>query len=314
MNNYITIDSGTTNTRIGLLNGDDIVDTVYINVGAKVAMDNRGTLVSSIEQGIKELRKKHKDIKVERILCAGMLTSEFGLYELNHITLPVGINELHKNIYNTEMFGLPITFIPGVKSVSEDFLKTDMMRGEETELIGIMSQLPEDFFQNSVIVLPGSHSKFIYTDNSMRITAITSLLTGEMLAALSQNTILKDAVTLKSDGFSSDFLIKGYTCCSEMGINASLLKVRILKNLFNTNENERYSFFLGIVLQPEIQKLIECKAEKIIIAGRKQIKEPMTILLNMFSNKQVIAINDEVVQRSVFIGMKNIYEYKSPLI
>ena len=45
-------------------------------------------------------------------------------------------------------------------------------------------------------VLPGSHSKLIHVDGAGRIVDFTTMLTGEMIAALSQNTILKDAVYL----------------------------------------------------------------------------------------------------------------------
>ena len=85
-----------------------------------------------------------------------------------------------------------VVIVPGVKTEGETIADADMMRGEETELIGLMEHLESA----AVYVLPGSHSKLIHVDGAGRIVDFTTMLTGEMIAALSQNTILKDAVYL----------------------------------------------------------------------------------------------------------------------
>ncbi len=310
MSNYIVIDGGTTNTRIGLLAGDTVVEVVRLGIGTRVCMDNRQRYFSEIEAGIRQLMAAHPEYEIEQVLAAGMVTSEFGLCEVPHRPLPAGIADLHDHLHRTELFGLPFAFVPGVKNAADNYRDTDIMRGEEAELFGLMAQLPGDLFHNSVVVLPGSHSKFIYTDEAKRITSLTSLLTGEMIAALSQYTLLKDAVHLQGDGYSSEYLMEGYTYCTQAGINAALMKARVLKNLFAANEMETYSFFLGVVLQAEIAQLLQSPAEKIVIAGRKQIKEPMVELLRRFSEKPVVAVEDAAVQQSTFRGMKAIYEYR----
>ena len=69
-----------------------------------------------------------------------MITSEFGLYNLPHITVPAGIKELYdamKEVTIPEISEIPFVFIPGVKVTGEGLHKTDMMRGEETELVGL---------------------------------------------------------------------------------------------------------------------------------------------------------------------------------
>ena len=85
-----------------------------------------------------------------------------------------------------------VVIVPGVKTEGETIADADMMRGEETELIGLMEHLESA----AVYVLPGSHSKLIHVDGAGRIVDFTTMLTGEMIAALSQNTILKDAIYL----------------------------------------------------------------------------------------------------------------------
>lgn len=76
---------------------------------------------------------------IECILASGMITSEFGLCNLEHIKTPAGICELHNSMYKTyinEISELPFVFIRGVKTDAEVYENFDMMRGEETKLMG----------------------------------------------------------------------------------------------------------------------------------------------------------------------------------
>ncbi|MEE1049204.1 MAG: 2-dehydro-3-deoxygalactonokinase, partial [Clostridia bacterium] len=181
----------------------------------------------------------------------------------------------------------------------------DMMRGEETELMGIMS----DDDGECAYILPGSHSKIIYTDSKGRIESFSTMLTGEMIASISQNTILKDAVDLSVSDMDEEYLMKGYTYCKNKGINEALFKTRVLKNLFGCNKEQTYSYFLGVILYNEIAQVIASGAGKIIIGGKSQIKSAMAYILKKVSDKKVICLDDEKVDMSTSLGMIKVYEY-----
>ena len=51
MFNYITIDGGTTNTRLSLVINGEIIRTVKYNVGARVGVDNKNLLVETVKGG-----------------------------------------------------------------------------------------------------------------------------------------------------------------------------------------------------------------------------------------------------------------------
>lgn len=55
MKNYITIDGGTTNTRVSLVKAEEIVKTIKLAVGARVGIDNKKLLVSEIKMCLYEL-------------------------------------------------------------------------------------------------------------------------------------------------------------------------------------------------------------------------------------------------------------------
>ena len=122
MSTYITIDGGTSSTRVNLLRDKVIIDKVKINIGVKDSIGNREKYTQAIKEAIDTIISKNKDSVIERILASGMITSEFGLCNLPHINVPAGINELHDAIYETtisELSDIPFVFIRGVKNESK---------------------------------------------------------------------------------------------------------------------------------------------------------------------------------------------------
>lgn len=309
MKNYITIDGGTTNTRISLVKNGEIIDTLKYNVGARAGIDDNALLKNTVKNAVLELLNKHdlKATDVCRILASGMITSEFGLLKLDHAVTPVGISELHEamqEIVLEDISDIPFVFMRGVKTSCKNLEDADMMRGEETELMGIMS--PDD--GECVYILPGSHSKIIKTDDKGRIESFATMLTGEMTAALAQNTILKASVEFL-EYFDEEYLLNGYKYCVDKGINEALFKVRILKNIFGCESLKVYSFFMGVILCGEVEAVLKINAPKVVIGGKKQLKEALALLIGSKSDCKVVCMSDSVVDKSSSAGMIRIYEY-----
>lgn len=306
MKSYITIDGGTTNTRVSLVTDGNVIQTIKISAGAKSGIDDKTHLEKEIKAAVDTLTQNND--RIEKIIASGMITSEFGLYNLPHIHAPAGIGELHTGMYETvlpQISEIPFVFIPGVKTGGTDLEQTDMMRGEETELIGMAEHLRSE----CMYVLPGSHSKLIKTDKQGRIAEFATALTGEMIFALSQGTILKSAVELSQTEIDDEYLISGYKYCDRNGINEALFKTRILKNSFHCTPSEAYSFFMGTVLQAEIKEIIKAKENTVIIGGKEIIKKAMIKLLHTLCKKEITGISAETVDFAPAIGAIKIYEY-----
>ena len=311
MSLYITIDGGTTNTRITLTDGRECIDTIKLGIGARKSIDGNDLLKSQIKRAIKAILDKNGLLEndVVCVLASGMITSEFGLCHLDHIKAPAGIRELHNGIERmvlNEITAIPFAFIRGVKLNSESFEDLDVMRGEETELMGIMN----DDREACIYVLPGSHSKIIKVDADGRITDFSTMMTGEMIGALATQTILKDAVDLEISEISGEYLLMGYDYTEKAGINKALFKTRILKNFQGREKTEVYSFFLGVVLHGEISKIIEDESKTAVLGGKKQIKNAMAEILQKRDNKKIIVLDENAVDVSTSIGAVRIFENK----
>lgn len=308
MGTYITIDGGTTSTRINLVRDMTILDTIKLNIGARASIDERDRYISSIRDAAGDIAVRNNADNIERILASGMITCEFGLCNLPHISIPAGIEELHGTMYEIslpEISDIPFVFVRGVKSDSKDVADFDMMRGEETELMGIADKK----YGDCIYVLPGSHSKIIRTDKCGRIVSFATMLSGEMIVSLSQGTILKDAVDLSVEKTDKEYLLKGYDFARKEGINKALFKVRVLKNSFECSRERVYSFFMGIVLCDEILSIAEDNIATVVIGGRKQIKNAMALILRERTNKNIIELDEKTVDNSTSSGIIKIYEY-----
>lgn len=303
---YLTVDGGTTNTRVHLVRDGAVVESFRASIGA--GQGDPEALAAAVREGIHRLLDGWglTESDVTRIIASGMITSEKGLCPLPHLEAPVGIAELHDAMYETALphiSSIPFVFVRGVKVHCDDPLRADMMRGEETELMGLIRQGPAQ------VILPGSHSKSVTVDEQGRIVEFYTSLTGEMLAALSAHTILRTSVHMESAGLCTDALLQGFDCCDRMGLNRSLFKVRTRDTLFGRSDDEIYSFFLGCVLCEELKGLRLCADLPVTVGGRSRLRDAICLLLKERFSIVPERVSDEAVDASVALGAVRIFEY-----
>ena len=91
-----------------------------------------------------------------KVIISGMASSSIGMRELPYASLPFFANGHALSVEQWQPKGFPheISLISGVKS------KDDVMRGEETQLVGLFQLLHPA--GNSLFILPGTHSKHIF--------------------------------------------------------------------------------------------------------------------------------------------------------
>ena len=307
MANYITVDGGTTNTRLYLVKDRKVTDTIKLPSGIR---DGLSLLKKNLKVGITSLlaqnRLESKDICC--ILASGMITSEYGLCELEHIKTPVGVEELGRTVYRAsfpDICEIEWVFIRGVKNDASSFESADMIRGEETEIMGLSGNTDAE----ALYILPGSHSKHISVDGNGRIINIKTMLSGELFAAVMKHTILSETADFEHACVKAEQLNEGVEYCSLHGINEALFKTRVLKNMFGASKEDCYSFLLGVVLCDEIKAILNSDAVLVVIGGQKHFRNAISILLNIYCHgKRIITLSDEEVDGSVALGAVSIYE------
>ena len=246
MKSYIiTIDTGTTNTRTFLWDENrNMIAGEKAEVGVRnTAIDgNNDRLKKAVHDCLERLLENNNLTynNISRVMACGMITSNVGLVEVPHVTAPAGLKELAqqaKSILLEDVCPLPILFIPGVKNGlpdinMENFAVMDIMRGEEVESIAIMDHFPKD--KPYLLVLPGSHTKFVSVDKEGKMTGCLTTITGELLASITNDTIIADAVGrqfVNEADYDREMMLKGFVTSRDTGIGHACFSARIL-NMF----------------------------------------------------------------------------------
>ena len=189
---YISIDVGTTNTRVRYMDNDNIIKIYKEQIGVRdtALTGSLNKLKAVLKKGIEECLRDEDNVNEIKIIASGMCTSNLGLLEISHLNTPVSREDLANHMIKktfVDIINVPIYFIPGVRNNTYNFECADMMRGEEVEAFGALHLLePEG---NVLFVSPGSHTKFVFINNG-EIKKCSTTLTGEIIWALANHTIL----------------------------------------------------------------------------------------------------------------------------
>ena len=177
----IGLDWGTTSFRAYRLGADGhILDHVSSEVGILAVTD--GDFAAALRRQIAPWLAAPAN---PPILACGMIGSRQGWHEAPYVDLPAGTAELAGNLVSATPGGGPtIHFVPGLSWRDAEGVP-DVMRGEETQLIGAMGCEAEPH----LFVLPGTHSKWAVAADG-RIRWFATFMTGEMFAVLTQHSIL----------------------------------------------------------------------------------------------------------------------------
>lgn len=282
----IAIDGGTTNTRLTLIENRRIIARVKRRVGARDGVSGGDRLREAVRDGIRELLSTNRldETDIRLVALSGMIGSENGLAAIPHVTAPAGLPELRRATIRMsfpDITPLPLFFIPGVKTFANgetDLSAMDIMRGEETEIVGILGLLKPKL--PAMIILPGSHFKYVELDSSGKIADFHTTLTGELVRAAAENTILQS--TLRDTypaSLDPDCLRDGYEYARCHGIGEALFKIRVSANFIGDRTPEQlYAFLTGVLLKDDIDFF--SKSDKpVYIAGSNPHRDALYSLL-----------------------------------
>jgi 2-dehydro-3-deoxygalactonokinase len=167
------------------------------------------------------------------ILISGMASSTIGMQEMPYAPLPFAIDGSKASVqYFDIQEGFPnkVILISGARS------NEDVMRGEETQLVGA-AKLLELQQQEAVLILPGTHSKHLHVKDGQLIN-IQTFMTGELFSLLTNHSILKDSVETTDVTEFSESDIEAF----KAGIKKSQ-EFNVLNSLFTVRTNQLFNKF-----------------------------------------------------------------------
>lgn len=127
------------------------------------------------------------------VVMCGMIGSRQGWVEAPYVECPAGAAELAGRLCPVPLRGVEAWIVPGLVDRTRGV--PDVMRGEETQLMGALSQLGPG---RHVVCLPGTHSKWVDVIDG-RIAGFRTHMTGEVFAVLKGHSILGRLMAEEAD-------------------------------------------------------------------------------------------------------------------
>lgn len=311
MKYFAVIDCGTTNSRIYLLNkNEEMIAKGNRKIGVRdTALSGsqdilRIGLKELIEETVFSVGLSIKDISFA--ITSGMITSEIGLLEIPHLWAPVNIDDLASNIkvvQDPKIFPLdiPLYFIRGIKNyfpgnaTYKDIRKIDFMRGEETQVTGLLTNYP-NIKPPVIIIILSSHTKYIYINQEKYIAGSLTNLSGQVFEAIKKETsigksIAPDELCPFPEYFDPKVVDSAYQAVKHCGFLRALIMPRFMEVLLKSPWYER-ELFVNAAISTEDLKVIEdfpmvgfpIENPYFLVVGDKNRCHLLEYLLNKYIN------------------------------
>jgi len=246
------------------------------------------------------------------LLISGMASSSIGIEELPYAKIPFALdggNTLSKFIKNSAEFPYDLFLISGVSTQS------DVMRGEETQMIGIaqMEKLME-FSEDAICIFPGTHSKHIKISKG-NIIDFKTYLTGEMFEMLCSKSVLKGSVSKASNHKVMDEMnLQSFY----KGINESQNNTNLLNKLFSVRTNalfkllsaeENFFYLSGLLIGSEIRSLHQEMPCTIVLCSGDNLFQLYRLAIEKLNfNTRKIFIEPSMMDKAAFCGQIKIFQ------
>ena len=278
MNRFISCDWGTSRLRLRLVGGEPLriiaehsTDEGVQTLAALEAdgEERRKLLGAVLERGLAALGVSSElDLPV---VMSGMASSTLGWQSLPYARLPAPINGSTLRYVDFLHGGRKVRLVSGLQAAS------DVMRGEETELIGIFATSSRrPLAEECIVLLPGSHSKHVQL-RAGQVVGFTTYLTGELYGLLCQNSTLEipDDATFDPAAF-----VAGVRASKTHGLSAALFQTRARAVLGQLAAKHTRAFLSGVLIGAEIDALTKSPPAHIVLAAGEALASQYALALH----------------------------------
>jgi 2-dehydro-3-deoxygalactonokinase len=321
MISYLSCDWGTSAFRLSLVDAENynVIESEHSDRGILATYNNWnannntggaervsfyldviGHHINAIE------RKIGRSLDGVPLLISGMASSSIGMKPLPYHQLPFSI----------EGTGLLSEFIPQTMSFKHDVLlisgvrtEDDVMRGEETQLIGIFSG-DAAMKGEKIYILPGTHSKHILVKETQAVDFKT-FMTGEFFDLLSKKSILHAGLESGAglpDGNEKKCFEEGVLEGAHSNLLKVCFKVRTNSLFERMTKKENYHYLSGLLIGAELGEIVRNDAIGIYLCGSVHLKGYYETALKVLGLKNVHSFSPQVVEKAAMIGQYKIYE------
>lgn len=254
---FVSCDWGTSTFRLRLAERG-VAEEVRTDEGAaKLAAqggDRAEAFRSTLARGLEQLKAP----PTYPVIVSGMASSSIGWKDLPYARLPFSLDG-RDAVW--EKMDDRVYLISGLRSA------TDVLRGEETETLGLVAALGREMPFEAVFVLPGTHSKHLDV-NPGGIATFRTFMTGELFDVLARQSVLRHS-TDPAAPFDRASFLEGVEESQRRPLLSALFRVRTRQVLDRKEIPSNTSFLSGLLIGSELASLRGTGVPVIVAAGER---------------------------------------------
>lgn len=279
MKKYIAVDWGSSNLRAYYIKNGDVQKTHASEKGVK-RIENKTEYINILKD-ILAIFNAPQDIP---ILLSGMVGGTAGWMDTTYINCPFKLNNTAKNLITIENKAIvnPVYIYPGLCIKDKKAQNYGVMRGEEIQVIGALEKDTYD-----LLILPGTHSKWVHIQNKETqpiIHSFSTVMTGELYEVLLNHSLLgtvNDKSVFSLEGFKKGLQeVKRSNAIIE-----SLFSARSKQLLNDINAIEVPAYLSGMLIASEVKSQLQhiTDSKKIGLIGNKHLSELYQCAFQLFN-------------------------------
>jgi 2-dehydro-3-deoxygalactonokinase len=208
------------------------------------------------------------------VIACGMVGSAQGWREAAYCETPANVANLGNSLQTVvSLRGTVVHIVPGVIQRSR---LPNVMRGEETQVLGVLQSLPVEAGNDLLIGLPGSHSKWVDVVDGC-ITHFDTFMTGEVFAVLSEHSILgrtqQHGAAFDAQAFDRGVQV-AQSADGELGVLSTLFSARTLGLTGELSPTAQADYLSGLMIGHELAALATVQRRR-----RNNLNLPSIILI-----------------------------------
>lgn len=264
MDKFLSCDWGTSSFRLRLIRSDDLKTIAELENDEGIAKtfkswqenpdnpDRTAHYTGIIAGHIKQLSQL-SGYSLDRIpvMLSGMASSTIGLIDLPYKKLPFQTDGSDLEIRSLDLNKLnPLIVISGART------DDDVMRGEETKIVGCVAFLKNDK-QEQLTIIPGTHPKHAVIKDG-QVTSFKTFMTGEFFDLLVTRSILSASVEKGGDAtdpLNHNSFLKGVRAAQDSELLHASFMVRTNQVLKNISGEQNFYYLSGLLIGSELKGL-----------------------------------------------------------
>jgi 2-dehydro-3-deoxygalactonokinase len=247
----IGADWGSSGLRVFLIgDGGKLLDTRASASGSSVMNGSAEAYSATLEKLAGDWLRASPGLP---ILACGMVGSKHGWREAPYLACPASTEHLATGGVSVEdAAGRKISIVPGLSYRCDNALP-DVMRGEETQVVGALALHPV-LAANSTMVMPGTHSKWARIEDG-HVQSFATYMTGELFALLSEHSVLgrlfpAERSAPDSAGFAAG--VRAGVDGADTGLSHQLFAVRTLGLMGDLAADALPGYLSGLLIGHEL--------------------------------------------------------------